>query len=261
MDALLYSALTLRTDGTLCDPSVVFPAEAQSQVFRGNHIGSNFPTARSNKFDYVQTGIGAAKIETYAASRGLTIRGYRTGERTEDDEQSLRQVVHNLLAINSVATEEERSSSNYLQLAYSKVYQKVDGRVFLNLDIDSMQPKFVLITKGVPIYSFVLFSDPITFLFWSNDPDLETRARQHFGNAFYLYRMPVHTDGICVIQSKFLSTRYSFWVKTMWDKLKVMNALEAHISRRWMSPTDTPVNKLAETDHLESTTNLGILKE
>lgn len=250
MDALLYSALTLRTSGVVCDPTEAFPLDARlpSQVFKGNHIG-NFPADRSNKFDYAQAGLGAAKIETYAVSRGLTIRGYRTGEKTADDEQSLRQVTHNLLAINSVSTEEERSSSNYLQLAYSKVYQKVDERVFLNLDIESVQPKFVLITKGVPVYSFVLYSDAITFLFWSNDPDLESRARTHFGTDFYLYRLPVHNDGICILQSKFLSTRYTFWVKTMWDKLKVMNALEAHISRRWMSPKGAPVNKLTGIDH------------
>lgn len=258
MDALLYSVVTLRTSGIQIDPTLVFPQEAHyGQLYRGNHLGE-FPPDRSNKFDYAQAGIDATRIETYAAARGLTIRGYRTGEPTDDDQKRLRQVIHNLLAINSQSTEEERNSSNYLQLAYSKVYQKLDERAFLNLDIDSAQPKFVLISKGVPVYSFVLFSDEITFLYWSNDPDLEQRAKSYFGNHFYVYRMPVHSDGICVLQSKFLASRYSLWVKTMYDKLKVMNALESHITRRWLSTTS--VNETVgpdQSDHQQP----GIPKE
>ncbi len=54
--------------------------------------------------------------------------------------------------------------------------------------------------------------------------------------------MSIYTNGICIIQSNFLDKRFKHWTKVLRDKLKVMNALESHLRRRWVLHNDVPVN-------------------
>lgn len=249
MKGLVYTALTLQTNG-VADPNLNVASLFEGQhADRGNHIWP-YDDRRPKSFDYVTVAKDAARSEVFVSTRHLQVRSYLIGEKA--DEALLRKVVHNLLAINSGSTEEEQRSNSYRDLAYSKVFQRIDSRALVSLTVTSSQPKFIVMTNNVPVHFFVAIGDDVTYLVWTNEVDLQLRFKERFNKAFYFFRLPTYTNGVCVIQSNFLEKRYTHWCRIMRDRLKVMNTLEEHLNRRWVTPQTMPVNENSETDHLVS---------
>lgn len=253
MNGIIYSVLTLQTDGAQNPLGAMFEG---IPLEHNNHV-HNFDQDKPKSFDYMHGGVNVETSKTYVSARGLALTGLRVGEDGEDTDSSLRKVIHNLLAINSVSTEEEQKLSSYLQLAYVKVFNKITSRSLLSIEVRSSQPKFIILTKNMPVYFLALVDDHASYLVWSNEATLEQRVKETFGEKFYLYRLPTYSNGVCVIQSNFLDKKFVHWNRQLRDKLKVMNALEAHLRRRWIVQLDTPVNNSTGTDHPVLPSTLG----
>lgn len=245
MNGLIYCALNL---GPPAQHLKLAPLFDHATMVESSH----------QTLEYLQGGADADSQQAFVSSRGMTLKGYRVGGLEHDGPKQLKQTLNNLLAINSLSSEDEQRSNSYLSLAYSKVFSKIEGRAFINIDVASSQSKFILMTKGVPVYFLAITNDKATVLIWTNENKLEDRIRGLFGQDYYLYRMPIESNGICVIHSAFLQKRFAHWQRIMRDKLMVMNALESYLGRRWMYPEQEPVNTLNETDHLVSlSTSIG----
>lgn len=247
MNGLLYTILTLQTSSTV-DPNLNVTSLFEGETYdEGNHSWP-YEADKPKPFDYKSVAKDAAHNRLFVPTRHLTVSSCLIGETS--DERLLRKVVQNLLAINSVTTEEEQRSNSYRDLAYSKVFQRIDSRSLVSITMASSQPKFMLMTNNVPIHFFVAVGEYSTYLIWTNEVDLQRRFKEKFNKAFFFYRLPTYTNGVFVLHSNFLAKRYWHWCRVMRDRLRVMNILEEHLDRRWVTPQTMPVNESSETDHL-----------
>jgi hypothetical protein len=220
-------------------PRLDFPFTELQKVETGNHITS-FDSTCVAPFDFWHGGRDAESAKMFVSTRGLSLSGFRVGEATE--ENLTRRCIQYLLAINSGPTEDEKKLP-YLDLAYNKVFSKINERFFLSLDISSSSPKFVLMTRDMPVYFTAFCDNESTYLMWTNEAGIEERLREHYGERFYYYRMRPFLNGVCVVQSVYLKKKIMTWQHQLQDRLKVMNALEVHLFRRVITE-DSPVNSL-----------------
>lgn len=212
-------------------PRIDFPFSDMEKIETGNHITS-YDSTKLNPFDFWHGGRDAEKSKMFVSTRGLSLAGFRVGEQTEDN--LTRRCIQHLLAINSNPTEDERNKP-FLDMAFNKIFAKIPERFFLSLDITSSAPKFVLMTRDVPVYFTGFCDNEASYLLWTNEAGIEDRLREHYKERFYYYRMKPFTNGTCVIQSVYLKKKIESWQNQMTDKLKMMNALEVHLFRRLMS--------------------------
>lgn len=227
MNGTIYGCLTLYNNGKASWPSMPFN---DLEVTEANNHFFSYESTKPKMNDYIHGGYKVETFKSFVSSRGIAVTGFRIGE--EESVGVLKSTIHNLLAINSVSSPEEQSNSSYLELAYSKVFSKLSTRDCLFLDIVSSQPKFVIMTREIPVYFVAALNDDVAYLFWTNEETLPERIRLEYKERFYLYRFPFLINGLCILQTNFLSKRYKHWTNVFKDKLKVMNALESHISRR-----------------------------
>jgi hypothetical protein len=209
-----------------------FPFSELTEVERGNHIAGSYETDRQMPFDYWIGGREAEHAKMFVPQRGLALSGFRAGEQTQ--ENLTKRTIQYLLALNSNPTEEERKMA-YLDLAYGKVFSKMQERFFLSMEIMSSSPKFVLMTRDIPVHFLGFCDNESTYLLWSNEAGIEERMRAHYGERFYYYRMKPFLNGMCVIQSVYLKKKISAWQHMLQDKLKIMNALEVHLFKRLLT--------------------------
>lgn len=233
MNGLVYGCLCLQSDRQDPGPPLDLPFAGLPHVEEGNHLNEHKPGVKQ-AFDFKLGSDGADTARVYAAARNMTISAYKVGDDQEQSKAS--RIAKFLLAMNSSAADNEQDAS-FLELAYSKVFQKTDGHMFVMLNVTSVQSKILLMARDVPVYMFAFCDDYSTYLMWSNEQSLEQRMRDHYGNRFYFYRMPPIVNGTCVIQSFYLRTKLIKWTDRLRDRLKIMNALEGHLMRR--SKTNT----------------------
>jgi hypothetical protein len=213
-----------------------FPFTELTELNKGNHIAESFDNDRQAPFDFWLGGRDAEHSRMFVPQRGLALSGFRAGEQTQ--ENLTKRTIQYLLALNSNPTEEERKMA-YLDLAYGKVFNRLQERFFLTMEIMSSSPKFVLMTRDIPVHFLGICDNESTYLLWSNEAGLEERMRAHYGERFYYYRMKPFLNGMCVIQSVYLKKKISAWQHMLGDKLKIMNALEVHLFKRLLTEQDS----------------------
>lgn len=227
----VLGCIVLQTVDDPRQPVLDFPFTGMDKVETGNHITSYDSTRRST-FDFWHGGRDTEHAKLFVPSRGLALTGFRVGEQTEDN--LTKRCIQYLLALNSNPTEEEKNKP-FLDMAFKKIFSRVQERFFLSLDMTSSASKFVLLARDVPVYFTGFCDNESTYLLWSNEAGIEERLREHYKERFYYYRMRPFTNGVCVIQSMYLKKKVETWRTLLPDKLKFMNALEVHLFRRLMS--------------------------
>lgn len=240
---IVLGSLVLQSPNEPKQPRLDFPFVNMEMLETGNHITS-YDSTKLNPFDFWHGGRDAEHAKMFVSTRGLSLTGFRVGEHTDDN--LTKRCIHHLLAINSNPTEEERNKP-FLDMAFHKIFSRIPERFFLSLDFTSSAPKFVLMTRDVPVYFTGFCDNESTYLVWTNEAGIEDRLRAHYKERFYYYRMKPFTNGTCVIQSVYLKKKIETWHNLMPDKLKMMNALEVHLFRRLMSEDNQFVNMGAGT--------------
>lgn len=177
----------------------------------------------------------AESLKSYVPTRGMSVSARRIGAST-DSETTLKKVVQNLLAMNGNATFEEQTSSTYLNLAFSRVFKNLSNREMIVLAVQSSQPKFIVFTRGVPVYTFSVLDSDGPRLVFTNEASLDLKLKD-LDPKCCVYRLPVVTEGVCVIQAYYLEKKFVHWTNVLRDNLKVMSALEAHLAKRWIGST------------------------
>lgn len=237
MTGLLYGCVVLhsyRGEASSTVSPVTFPFVHMDKIEIGNHFGEKV-SDEEKPFDYFLGCIDAETSKLSAPSRGVTIGGMRVGDESEDN--LTHKIIYNLLTINSTSTEEDKNLP-YLDLVYAKISKNAKGRMFATFDILSSKSKFVIMSKGVPVYMFTFSDEHATYFMWSNEETLRQRMRDFYGNQFYYYDLGVLIDGTLVIQSYYVRKLYQKWRKNLRDRLMVMNALEEYINKKTLKDAD-----------------------
>lgn len=218
-------------------PRLTFPFNTMEKVDYGNHLVGSYDSDRQAAFDFSVCGKNVEYFKSFVPSRALQLSGFRIGEATEDN--LTKKCIQHLLAINSNPSPEERHKA-YLDLAFDKVFTRITERFFLNLELTSRSPKFVLMTRDIPVYFTGFADDESVYLMWSNEENMDDRLREEYGERFCYYRMRPFTNGMCVIQPMYLAKKVVAWLKYFQsDRLKFMNALETHLLRRFITEQDS----------------------
>jgi hypothetical protein len=212
-----------------------FPFNELTELDKGIHIVGSYENDRQSPFDFWVGGREAEHSNMFVPQRGLSLSGFRAGEQTEDN--LTKRTIQQLLALNSNPTEAERKMA-YLDLAYGKVFSRLQERFFLTMEIMSSSPKFVLMTRDIPVYFLGFCDKESMYLMWSNEAGIEERMRAHYGERFYYYRMKPFLNGMCVIQSVYLKKKIIAWRHMLQDNLMIMNALEVHLFKRLITEDD-----------------------
>lgn len=228
----VLGCLVLQTPDEPELPRLDFPFTELTELDKGNHISDSYENDRQMPFDFWVGGREAEHAKMFVPQRGLSLSGFRAGEQTPDN--LTKRTIQQLLALNSNPTEAERKMA-YLDLAYGKVFSRLQERFFLSMEIQSSSPKFVLMTRDIPVYFLGFCDNESTYLLWSNEAGIEERMRAHYGERFYYYRMKPFLNGMCVIQSVYLKKKIGAWQHMLQDKLKIMNALEVHLFKRLLT--------------------------
>lgn len=211
--------------------ALTFPFEGMD-VRRGNHV-SKYDAVEVRTFDFWHAGRHCASRDMVVAERGVTMHGHMLGV---DSERELRNTMHNLLTVNSGVRLEDRD--NMLETVTQHVLPKIINPAFISIEMQSSQPKFILFSRDAPIYLYVFCDESSYILMWTNDSNLESSMRKHYGNRFAVYRMNPIVNAVCVLHTYYLKKKFGRWKYELRDKLKVLNALEALISRRSKSDSN-----------------------
>ena len=219
MDGIIYGCLTIH--GRSGGPELL----ESLGLDRNNHL-TKFDIERPNTWDYWHGGTEVEKARMHVPVRRVSFTAYATGERTKDSQA--KHVIQSLIMMNARATEDEKDNS-YLDLVRTKVFTPLPARQLVSVDVTSSQPKFVVMTKDVPVYFMVCWDLDAMYLVWTNELTFEQRLRREYGNRFVFYRMSPVSNGTVVIQSHFLRNKLNKWRQSNTDNLKIMNYLEAYL--------------------------------
>ena len=249
-NGLIYGTIVLYADRE-DNPRLTLPFDNLSKVETGNHLNQSYDSSKVRAFDYAHGGTDVESAKLFVSTRSMMINGLRVGE--DGPNNMVHQTIQKLLAMNSGLAEEEEHLS-FLELTYAKVFSKLEGRLFISLDIVSTQPKFVLMTRNIPVYFLGVCDEHAMHLVWSNEDSLEERMKIHYGERFFYYRMRPLLNGVCVLQSSFLRNKVVKWRQKLSDRLKIMNALETQISRRSaLEQLLTPTPAIPPAPHVVNT--------
>jgi hypothetical protein len=194
---------------------------------RGNQIKEYDPTT-VNPFDYWHSSRNASKQNIFVVERGITVEGRMVGHEAD---RVLRHTLHHVVTMNEGTRREERQ--DMLEQVTSAVMPNLSSPAMISMEMQSSQPKFLLISREIPIYINVFCDEACMLLVWSNEKQIESRMREHYGNRFVVYRMPPIVNSVCVVQTYFLRKRIKRWRNEMrGDNLRLLNALEGFIFRR-----------------------------
>lgn len=226
----VYGGLLLK----LHDPEglqpITFPFNSPNTT-RGNHVKLHDNTTITN-FDYWHSGVEAESNTLFVAERGIGLEGRMVGENAAE---VLRGISHRVLTVNEGVKREDRL--NMLETVYNTVYPHLTGPAFISMAVQSSQPKFLLFSKGKPIYINVFVDEHCTLLTWSSRPDMDARMREVYGSRFSLFRMQPIIDGVVVLHTFYLKKKFTRWKwkPEMQETLRLLNALDATIQRRTLS--------------------------
>ncbi len=227
-DSEIHGGLLINVmDGTLMEP-ITFPFnEPDVNTKRGNQTREYSPTIL-NPFDFWHSSRGAAQNEMFVAERGIRVDGRMVGQNAEE---VLRQAMHRTISMNAGLRREDRREM--LEMTTSVVLPALSTPALISMEMHSSQPKFLILSRDIPIYVNVFCDEACMLLMWSNEKQIEGRMRDHYGNRFVVYRMPPLINSACVIHTFFLKKRVNRWKYEMrGDNLRVLNALESFIFRR-----------------------------
>lgn len=228
MSGLITASLSLRAGAPPLSPT---NRGAESNV----EIGNLSVTTKSPGMSFCLDTDHAEAIKSYVPTRGISVSARRIGANA-DSETTLKKVVQNLLAMNGNSTLEEQANSTYLNLAFSRVFKNLNNRELIVLAVQSSQPKFIVFTRGVPVYTFSVVDSEGPKLVFTNEVNLDLRLRDADPKCC-VYRLPSVTEGVCVVQAYFLEKKFVHWTNVLRDNLKVMSALESHLAKRWLGST------------------------
>lgn len=212
------------TDITKMEP-ITFPFES-ADTRRGNQIREHEGTT-VHKFDFWHSSSNTARSEIFVAERGISIEGRMVGQNADS---VLRRTLHHVVSMNAGLRREERLGM--LDMTASAVMPTLVTPAFISMEVTSSQPKFLLISREIPIHVNVFCDEACMLLLWSNEKNIEDRMREHYGDRFVVYRMPPIVNRVCVIQTYYLKKKLSKWKFELRSNLRVLNALEAFIFRR-----------------------------
>lgn len=217
-----------------------------TKLEQGNHI-STFDSANPKPFDYWHGGHYADHIKQIVPARNTTFACFNI--KTGRQENLMTRLTQNIMSMRQ-DMEDDLAESSFLDKLYFHVFPKLEGRLCMSLDITSALSQFVLLTRDTTLYLTSFGDLKSRYLMWSNDQTLEQRLRQQMGERFSYYRHLPLTNGVMVLQSQFLSSKFAKWQNKLSD-LVTMNALDGFLQRktRLLSSGDEslPVNQTANT--------------
>jgi hypothetical protein len=210
---------------------LTFPFEGD-RVSRGNQIRPHDPV-RVSAFDFWHSSNGAHVSNVYVPERALKIEARTVGKSPEE---TTRDIVHRFVTVNAGVPTESRQ--NILDTLSSVVLPHLVGPSLISMEVQSPQPKFVFFSRDVPLHFTAYCDDAAMILVWSNEDSLESRMRERYGERFLVFRMKPVLNSVLVVNTYFLQKSFSRWKTRAFqgpksrDRLKLLNAIEAKLSRR-----------------------------
>lgn len=192
---------------------------------------SAFDSAIAKPFDYWHGGHDIECLKQIVTARNTTFSGFKV--KTASKESALTKLVHSIVCMRQ-DLEDDLATSTFLNKLWFHVFPKLKDRVALSLDISSALSQFVLIARDSSIYLTSFGYQKSVYLMWSNEHSLEERMRDQLGDKVFYYRHLPLTNGVMVIQSQFLASKFSKW-QTRLSDLVTMNALDVFLQRKTRS--------------------------
>ncbi len=195
---------------------------------QGNHL-NGFESAKPKPFDYWHGGVNAESVKQVVTARNTVFCGYKT---TTDKVSTnpLTRLTHSILSMRQ-GLDDTLADASFLDKIFYHVYPKLEGRVCLSLDYASAKSQFVIVSRYTNVYLTSFTDNRSFYLMWSNEASLEERFRQHFGERFFFFRHLPLVNGVLVIQSQFLASKFSKWTSKMSD-LSALNSLDTFLQRK-----------------------------
>lgn len=195
---------------------------------QGNHL-NGFESAKPKPFDYWHGGINAESVKQIVTARNTVFCGYKT---TTDKLLSnpLTRLTHSIMSMRQ-GIDDTLADASFLDKIFYHVYPKLEGRVCLSLDYASAKSQFVIVSRETNVYLTSFTDNRAFYLMWSNEASLEERFRQQFGERFFFFRHLPLVNGVLVIQSQFLASKFSKWTSKMSD-LSALNSLDTFLQRK-----------------------------
>lgn len=198
---------------------------------QGNHL-SGFDSARPKPFDYWHGGRNAEAVKQIVAARNTVFSGYRT-HCDSQVANPLTRLTHSIMSMRQ-GIEDTLADASFLDKIYYHVYPKLEGRVCLSLDYASAKSQFVVVSRDTTVYLTSVVDGRSHYLVWSNETSLEQRFRTQYGERLFFYRHLPLVNGVLVIQSQFLASKFSKWTSKMSD-LGALNSLDTFLQRKTRS--------------------------
>lgn len=195
---------------------------------RGNHV-SSFDSSQDKPFDYWHGGINPECLKQIVTARNTVFCSFKT--KTDWTDNPATRLTHSILSMRQ-DLDTDLAGSSFLDKVFFHIFPKLDGRLCLSLDVSSALSQFVLIARDTSIYLTSFGDARSQYLIWSNECFLESRLRSVFGDQrFFYYRHVPLTNGVMVIQSQFLASKFAKWHNKLSD-LVTLNALDVFLQRK-----------------------------
>jgi hypothetical protein len=219
-----------------------FPFSSLEKRTLGNRI-KEYSEQKHSEFDYWHGGTGIDYARQHVPAKALTLEGCRVGIHADDEQESktVRHLLRRLQAPLPVQPTTQVTSFSFADKATVNLLNQLVDPTLVSISLEALNSRFLIVSRDVPVYFLGMCSDVSMYLLWSNDPDLDTRIRGHYDKRFYFYRMQPLVNQICVIQQRNLRKKLNTLMQSLPCRLKLMNALEQHISRRPTEEEDTTV--------------------
>jgi len=199
---------------------------------QGNHLAA-FDSQRPKPFDYWHGGHDVDTIKQIVTARNTVFTGYRT--KSDASVNPLTMLTHSILSMRQ-GLDDALADASFLDKIFYHVYPKLEGRVCVSLDYASARSQFVLISRDTSIYLTSFNDGKSYYLMWSNEQSLEQRLRDVFKERFFYYRHMPLVNGVLVLQTQFLASKFSKWQSRMTD-LATMNSLDNFLQRKTRTVT------------------------
>lgn len=221
----LYGGLMIMVNDIFNLKPITFPFD-QGMCTRGNHVKPH-DMVTVNSFDYWHSGVDDETRNVFVNERGMQIDSRMIGHNAN---QMLREMTHRVLTVNHGIKIEDRLSM--LNTVTNIVFPQLHTPAVISMAVQSSQSKFILFSRDLPIYFNVFCDDNCMLLLWTNEPDVEARMREHYGERFSVFRMKPILNSVLVLHSYYLKKRITRWRYQKCDRLELLNRLEALISRK-----------------------------
>jgi hypothetical protein len=201
-----------------------------TKLDQGNHI-QTFDSENPKPFDYWHGGHSADTVKQIVSARNTMFTGFKI--KTGHSDNQLTYLTHSIMSMRQ-DLETDLADSSFLDKMWFHVYPRLHGRFAISLDMASALSQFVLLSRDTLIYLTSFGDFRSYYLAWSTEQTLEHRLRTHFGQRFIYYRHLPLSNGVMVLQSQFLASKFSKW-QTKLSDLLTMNALDVFLQRKTRS--------------------------